>query len=160
MVKNLPAKAGDMSSISGSGRSSAVENVNPLQYSCQDNPMARGTWRAIVHGVVKGWTRLKRLSLSRQRTDTGRFHSKLLLFPWNGPQSYSGDDLRWKMGEMHNPFCHGIWRVWRRSSVPNSSPLSSCHSPEITSHRHAFLWVSEVPVNRQSPLGRMNKLNN
>ena len=28
-------------------------NDNPLQYSCQDNPMDRGAWWAIVHGVLK-----------------------------------------------------------------------------------------------------------
>ena len=35
---------------------------NPLQYSCLGNPMDRGAWRAIVHGVTKSWTRLKWLS--------------------------------------------------------------------------------------------------
>ena len=28
-----------------------VENGNPLQYSCLENPMDRGDWQAIVHGV-------------------------------------------------------------------------------------------------------------
>ena len=31
-------------------------NGNPLQYSCLENPMDRGAWWAIVHGVVKSWT--------------------------------------------------------------------------------------------------------
>ena len=31
---------------------------NPPQYSCLENPMDRGAWRAAVHGVTKGWTRL------------------------------------------------------------------------------------------------------
>ena len=31
-------------------------NVNPLQYSCLANPMNRGTWRAMAHGVSKSWT--------------------------------------------------------------------------------------------------------
>ena len=31
---------------------------NPLQYSCLENFMVRGGWRAIVHGVVKSQTRL------------------------------------------------------------------------------------------------------
>jgi len=31
---------------------------NPLQYSCLENPMDRGAWRAIVHGVAKSWSRL------------------------------------------------------------------------------------------------------
>ena len=34
----------------------------PLQYSCLENAMDRGAWRATVHGVAKSWTRLKWLS--------------------------------------------------------------------------------------------------
>ena len=33
-------------------------NGNPLQYSCLENPMDGGAWRATVHGVAKGRTRL------------------------------------------------------------------------------------------------------
>ena len=44
--------------IPGSERSSAEGNGNPLQYSCQENPVDRGTWWAIVHGVAKSWTQL------------------------------------------------------------------------------------------------------
>ena len=39
MVKNLPARAGDIGVISGSGRSPGVGNGNPLQYSCLQDPM-------------------------------------------------------------------------------------------------------------------------
>ena len=34
------------------------EMANPLQYSCLGNPMDRGAWWAIVHGVAKSRTRL------------------------------------------------------------------------------------------------------
>ena len=44
---------GDPSSIPGLGRSSGEGNGNPLQYSCWENPMARGAWWATVHGVTK-----------------------------------------------------------------------------------------------------------
>ena len=44
--------------IPGSERSSAEGNGNPLQYSCQENPVGRGTWWAIVHEVAKSWTQL------------------------------------------------------------------------------------------------------
>ena len=53
MVKNLPANAGDAGSIPGLGRSPGEENGNPIQYSCLENPMDRGDWRAIVHGVLR-----------------------------------------------------------------------------------------------------------
>ena len=36
---------------------------NPLQYSCRENPMDRGAWRATVHGVAKSRTRLSDLAL-------------------------------------------------------------------------------------------------
>ena len=56
VVKNLPADTEDMGSIPGSGRSPGRGNGNPLQYSCLENPMDRGAWRARVHGVTKSWT--------------------------------------------------------------------------------------------------------
>ena len=58
-VKNPPAKAGDAGLMSGSGRSPGGGNGNPLQYSCWDNTMNRGAWRATVHAVAKSQTRLK-----------------------------------------------------------------------------------------------------
>ena len=61
VVKNLPARAGDMGdagSIPGWGRSPGEENGYQLQYSCLDNSMDldRGAWLATVHGVIKSWT--------------------------------------------------------------------------------------------------------
>ena len=53
VVKNPPANAADAGSIPGSGRFPGVGNGNPLQYSCLENPMDRGDWRATVHGVLK-----------------------------------------------------------------------------------------------------------
>ena len=58
-VKNTFDKAGSTGSISGSGRSPGGRNGNSLQYSCLENPMDRGAWRATVHGVTKSLTRLK-----------------------------------------------------------------------------------------------------
>ena len=54
--KELSANAGDigdMSSVSGSGRSPREGNGNLLQYCCLENPMNRGAWWAIVYGVTK-----------------------------------------------------------------------------------------------------------
>ena len=61
VVKNLPANAQDLrdaGSVPGSGRSPGEGNGNPLQYSCLENPMDRGTWRVTVHRVTKSQTRL------------------------------------------------------------------------------------------------------
>ena len=56
VIKNLPANAGDtrgVGLIPGLRRSLGVENGNPFQYSCLENPMDRGAWRATVHGAAK-----------------------------------------------------------------------------------------------------------
>ena len=53
MVKNPLAYAGGSNSIPGLGSSPGVENGNPLQYSCLDNPMDRGAHWVTVHEVAK-----------------------------------------------------------------------------------------------------------
>ena len=53
---------GDLGSILGLGRSPVEGNVNPLQYSCLENPMDGGAWWATIHGVTKSWTRLSDLT--------------------------------------------------------------------------------------------------
>ena len=62
LVKNLPANAGDRRDaglIPGLGIFPGGEHGNPLQYSCMENPMDRGTWQATVHRVTKSQTLLK-----------------------------------------------------------------------------------------------------
>ena len=56
VVKSPPAVQADSRSIPGSGRSPREGNGNPLQYSCLGNPMDRGAWWAIVHGVTMSQT--------------------------------------------------------------------------------------------------------
>ena len=46
---------------------------SPLQYSCLENPMDRGAWRATIHGVPKSQTRLS--NLSKATTTTGDYVS-------------------------------------------------------------------------------------
>jgi len=58
VVKNMPANAGDAGLIPVSGRSPGEGNGDPLQYSCLENPMDRGAWRATVHGVAKSQIQL------------------------------------------------------------------------------------------------------
>ena len=54
--KESACNVGDTSSISESGRSPGEGNGNPLQYSCLENPMDGGAWRATVHGVAESDT--------------------------------------------------------------------------------------------------------
>ena len=51
--KESACSARDPGSIPGSGRPPGEVNGSPLQYSCLENPMDRGAWQAIVHGVAK-----------------------------------------------------------------------------------------------------------
>ena len=53
MVNNLPAGAGDVDPISGSRRSPGEGTGNPLLHSRLGNPMDRGAWPVIAHGVPK-----------------------------------------------------------------------------------------------------------
>ena len=66
MTKKPPAKAGDVGSVSGLGRSLGwVQSLGwedpwvgegdgySLQYSCLENCMDRGVWKPIVHAVAK-----------------------------------------------------------------------------------------------------------
>ena len=71
--------AGDEGSIPGLRRSCGEGNGNPLRYSCLENPMDRGAWRATVQGLAKSWTRLsdktttvRRVSLLEDKVLGGR----------------------------------------------------------------------------------------
>ena len=51
--KESACNAGAPGLISGLERSPGEGDGNPLQYSCLENPMDRGAWRATVHGVAR-----------------------------------------------------------------------------------------------------------
>ena len=56
--KEFAYDAGDLGLIPGSGRSLGEGDGNPLQYSCLENSMGRGSRWAIVHGVAKNQMQL------------------------------------------------------------------------------------------------------
>ena len=68
-----------------SGRFPRGGHGNPFQYSCLENPMDRGAWRATVHRVAKSHKRLKQLSMQ------GTPVLLLLLFftPGSAPQTWA-----------------------------------------------------------------------
>ena len=53
VVKNLPARAGDVGSVPELGKSPGEGTGSPLQYSCLENPMDGGAWQPTAHGVAK-----------------------------------------------------------------------------------------------------------
>ena len=82
--KISPANAGDIRDaglIPGLGKSPGEGNGNPLQYSCLENPIDRGAWQAIVHGVAKSWTWLKQVS-TYVWTWARQWTSRCMLSPW------------------------------------------------------------------------------
>ena len=82
VVKNPPAiagDAGDVGLVPGLGRSPWVGNGNPLQFSCLENPMDRGTWQATVHGVTESWTQLNTHTHTHAHPHTHTYISKRIL---------------------------------------------------------------------------------
>ena len=54
--KESACNAGDLGLIPGLGRSPGEQNIRPLQYSCLENSMNRGTWQAVVHVILQSQT--------------------------------------------------------------------------------------------------------
>ena len=80
--KESAGNAGDPGSIPGSGRSPGEGNCNPLQYSCLENPMNRGTcglqsmgFQRVRHDCVTS------LALSRKHTCFLHFNVLLVVLP-------------------------------------------------------------------------------
>ena len=83
VIKNPPPSARDLRDlglIPGLGRSTGGGNGNPLQHSCLENPMDRGTFRATVHRITNSQTFLKLLSThmtkNRHPAEKNKHHFK------------------------------------------------------------------------------------
>ena len=63
--QSFPASgSSQMSQLFTSGGQSIGRNGTPLQYSCLENPMDRGGWKAAVHGVAEGQTWLSNFTFT------------------------------------------------------------------------------------------------
>ena len=112
MVKNPPANVRgikDVGSIPGSGRSPGEGNGNPLQYSCLENPVDRGAWRATVHGAAES-DMTEQLS---RRTHTRGEAELLFSCPNTG---FTGCPLN---------------MTHRSTQVLGESPQTGCHLGEV-----------------------------
>ena len=124
--------------ICGSRTSPGGENGNPLQYSCPENSMDRGAWRATVHGVAKSqtWLNTHRVPQSQQDWDTGlltsfNFTSFKALSPnaftlgvrpstyifWVGKQGGIQKDSIWFEQRMHRIWECGEGWGWKEGPV-------------------------------------------
>ena len=120
VVKNLPAKAGDLrdtGEIPGSGRSPREGNGNPVQYSCLENPMGRGGWQATVHGVTKSQTQLSDFHYlfsycgKLKWKESAHSLGDLGLIPGSGrsPGGGHGNPLQYSC--LEKPMDRGAWRA-------------------------------------------------
>ena len=77
MIKNLSAvwetwvRSLGQGLIPGSRRFPWEGNGNPLQFSCLENPMNRGAWRAVVHGISKKQTWLSKHACTHRKCALG-----------------------------------------------------------------------------------------
>ena len=131
VVKNPSASTGvvrDTDSISGSGRSPGGANGTPLQYSCLENPMDRGAWWAIVHGVAESNTTaateqvgtMKSAWLSESSCGSSPLHSFPIL------EGFLGKTLIWPVFPFPKSYS---WRT----------PLSMCDF-----QHHSVLWSDQI----------------
>ena len=120
---------GDLCLITGLGRSPGEGNGNPLQYSCVENSMDRGAWRATDYRVAKSWTWLT-LSLSQYYTVcswlnlrmwnlvcrglTIKLYSEFQLQVVSDPSLYviHGSTVQLKPSMFLLSFLHSLFWVW------------------------------------------------
>ena len=99
VVKVSTCNGGRLGPIPGWGRSPGEGNENPLHYSCLENPMDRGTWRTIVHGVAKSWMRLSNWTTTTSITLPGNTAGSLTqpdVIQQNEKTTYRKGENIWK----------------------------------------------------------------
>ena len=97
-------------------------NGTPLQYSCLENPMDGGAWKAAVHGVTEGRTRLSDF------TFTLHFHAL------EKEMATHSSVLAWRIpgtgepGWLPSMGSHRVGHYWSDLAAAAVSSLSSAHS--------------------------------
>ena len=117
------------------------ESGNQLQYSCLENLVERGTWRAVVPRVAQSWTQLKRLSNSSSSSSM-LSHSVISSSLW--PMDCRLPDSRFSlfMGFSRPEY----WSGW------SFSTLGDLSNPRIKSHLYLSPALDSLPL---SHLGRL-----
>ena len=113
VIKESSCNAG-VDSIPGSGRSPGGGNSNPLQYSCLENPMDSGDWRATVHMGHKSWTQL---------------------INWAGTHSFT----RWEEPQRQKQKKKAIWWLRQRWSFASCKPRNT-KDPEFPFGLVVRIW--------------------
>ena len=139
-----------MGSIIGLERSPGGEHGSPLQYSCLESPMDRGAWRATVHRVTKGWTRLKQLSMHACNVYV-KFTVLTILSAW-----FSNIYIVvWLASLVAQTIKNlpAMWETWVPSLGWEDPP-----EKEMTNHScilpWRILWMEEAPLSLKNPRER------
>ena len=151
MVKNLPARAGntkDSGFIPGLGRSPGEGNGNPLQYSCLENLMDRGAWRATHHRATQ-----------RVRHDWvtehifyncgGLSHLILVTIQWAKYYFYFHLSDKMKPHRVRNLFC--VTKLVLGRTKQGLTGYRICTPNQVLSHPYARLWDSPWSLQCTSP---------
>ena len=117
----------DLGSIPGLGRSPGGGYGNPLHYSCLENPMDRGAWRAPVHGVAELDTTERQSTVAL----SGEFQAFILPPIVHPPTVHQPSIPPRFLHPFVPPFIHHQ-SVHPPSSHPSSTPLSTSHPPPAT----------------------------
>ena len=153
VVKNLPANAGDVDLIPGSGRPPGEGNDNLLQYSCLESSMDKGTWLAMVQRVAKSWTQLSYWaymhaysiymysSLTSGHVSVQFSSVAQLCLTLCDPMNCSTPGL---LVHHHLPESTQTHVHWVRDAIQPSHPLSSpsAPAPNPSQHQSLFQWVN------------------
>ena len=123
--KASACNAGDLGSIPGSESFPGGGNGNPLQYSCLQNPMDRGAWRATVHGVAESRTRLS------------DFTHSLTLRPWSGLFRWDSTSIatneQCHQRLLHLQVCNILAPTLAIAITVIAEPAPSCSFPHMKS---------------------------
>ena len=151
MVKNPPAKAGDISAVGlipGLGRSTGGGNGNPLQFSCLENPLGRGAWRPMVHTVPKSQIQLKWLSMHTTLDGKLMEHERSTISYWLSSWPFAGlSSLGGEPCLLKSDCC---WK--EEAGVDTLSTSLSCHSAELilpllqpdSSDHPSYIWKKYI----------------
>ena len=124
-------------------------NGTPLQYSCLENPMDGGAWKAAVHGVAEGRTRLSDFTFS--------FHFHAL----EKEMATHSSVLAWRIpgtgkpGGLPSMGSHRVWHDWSDLAAAAAAVLlSSIFVLSAQSLCHVWLFATPWIVAHQAPLCR------
>ena len=92
-------------------------NGIPLQYSCLENPMDGGAWKAAVHGVAEGQTRLSDFTFT--------FHFHVL----EKEMATHSSVLAWRIPRMGEP--GGLLSMWSHRVGHDWSDLAAAAAAEL-----------------------------